>query len=1094
MPEFRLNHDTDQIQIKMSEDPLVVTKLVLSLRTLGSFARNRGQGSPRSYQSLLPFVINVVAKYLKHPDVEVRKEAALCCCQLLLPPLAGKSIDAAASTSNETTSPTFKALSNSIQCVHGTSIAMYIGSASGRIIEEVLHMLLTAVVSDPSPMVRLCIIRSLDRRYDIFLTQMHHLRPVFLILRDETLLVRAAGLSLLGRLALYNPAPILPPLRRFLMELLTELKCGGDTSSGKEAATRLLIVFLKCDSLHRVVHSFLPAMIDSLSLHGVSPRIASASLEALGELSCAARKEMCPWIAQLLPYLLETMQDFSSATKQKTSFRALGQLTGSTGYVIAPYLDYPQLLPQAAAVLPGTKRAPWSLRREVIRTFGVLGAIDPRKYSSVSSKSRKRGGWGGGYFVEDGDDEKAKALDGHLAPGALAIKSATNAAGGADLSLVDVETRSYGYDPSAEREDDDDRPAHFYMYEQYAMTAQPISKLSPPERLSPDNDDFYSTVAVQALTRILKDQTLAVHHGMAMQAIMFTFNALGLKCVPFLKGIVPYILQTCRSCNQEKLRESLLQQIAKLVIIVKDHLRPYVISIFSVVEEFWFSQHLPTILALVEKMAEAVPEHFVEYVPRLVPLLLKSLDAPRVSDWVVPSSHNLATLNVSANSEARQLELVLRSIKSMRRPLADYLHLLLPALVKLVESLITVNNSLTSAHGRYIGEGDGVDEARISIVIVLAVETLSAVITSALEFAIDRGLDASLSKTDTTHHLVTARAAQPLIRLLGREPHPCRSVGIALVEAICVCAQQLGREQWMCYYHSAARGAVLSWQTWICLANNVPQRVGSEAEDAWTLTHGLVVYDQNIQKLLHRKSSRSFTVGGEGRAMLLPNAFEDRLTMTDDEELDLTDEEAADYENGSLEIGGDGSQNSLSPHITQVFQTSTFRVNLNNLQRAWDVSQRTTREDWDEWMRRFAVQLLREAPNPALRASAGLAHAFPPLARELYSAAFLCCWVELNGQYQQNLIQSMEIAFVSDVSPETLQTLLNLAEFMERDGPAGGLPIKIPVLAQLALKCRAYAKALHYKEREHKGGSSGSCVEELISINKKLDLPVSYTQ
>jgi len=140
-------------------------------------------------------------------------------------------------------------------------------------------------------------------------------------------------------------------------------------------------------------------------------------------------------------------------------------------------------------------------------------------------------------------------------------------------------------------------------------------------------------------------------------------------------------------------------------------------------------------------------------------------------------------------------------------------------------------------------------------------------------------------------------------------------------------------------------------------------------------------------------------------------------------------------------------------------------------------------------MRRFAVQLLREAPNPALRASAGLAHAYPPLARELFSAAFLCCWLELNEQYQQNLIQSMEIAFVSDVSPETLQTLLNLAEFMERDGVDGGLPIKIPVLAQLALKCRAYAKALHYKEREHKGGSSGSCVEELISINKKLDLP-----
>jgi FKBP12-rapamycin complex-associated protein len=56
----------------------------------------------------------------------------------------------------------------------------------------------------------------------------------------------------------------------------------------------------------------------------------------------------------------------------------------------------------------------------------------------------------------------------------------------------------------------------------------------------------------------------------------------------------------------------------------------------------------------------------------------------------------------------------------------------------------------------------------------------------------------------------------------------------------------------------------------------------------------------------------------------------------------------------------------------------------------------------------------------------------------------------------------------------------------------GGLPIDISALAQLALKCRAYAKALHYKEQEHKLKNSVSCIEALISINKKLDLPVSY--
>jgi len=68
-----------------------------------------------------------------------------------------------------------------------------------------------------------------------------------------------------------------------------------------------------------------------------------------------------------------------------------------------------------------------------------------------------------------------------------------------------------------------------------------------------------------------------------------------------------------------------------------------------------------------------------------------------------------------------------------------------------------------------------------------------------------------------------------------------------------------------------------------------------------------------------------------------------------------------------------------------------------------------------------------------------------------------------------------------------------LAEFLEHN-PSGGLPISIPILANLALKCRAYAKALHYREREYNSGGSNTCVESLISINRKLDLQGKYSK
>ena len=71
------------------------------------------------------------------------------------------------------------------------------------------------------------------------------------------------------------------------------------------------------------------------------------------------------------------------------------------------------------------------------------------------------------------------------------------------------------------RKKEDDQPAHLYMYEQYATVAQALSRMLPPRRMIPSDDDFNLMVTIQALTRIFKDPTLAVHHNMVMQAIMY---------------------------------------------------------------------------------------------------------------------------------------------------------------------------------------------------------------------------------------------------------------------------------------------------------------------------------------------------------------------------------------------------------------------------------------------------------------------------------------------------------------------------------------------------------------------------------------------
>jgi len=868
------------------------------------------------------------------------------------------------------------------------------------------------------------------------------------------------------------------------MDLVIELRCGGDNDGSREAATKLIIVFLRVEALQRLVRPFISSIIDALPLVNVAPRLMSVSLEALGELANVAHSSLNPWLRQLVPHILENIQDQNSS-KQRVSLSTLGKIAFGTGYVVSPYLDYPQLLHQAAEILPTTKRAPWDLRREVFRTFGVLGALDPDRLGSSTYKTRKGGGVGGGYFVEMEDEDNISDSRRHsaLVPTTGSIKRGTDLSlyhstslspaqfsGGRSLSSGHAGTYSTDSQHRAAtgenldevlhrkmyKDSDNDEPAHLYMYEQYAMTAQPLSQLPPARRLSPSDEDFYPTVTVQALMRILKDSSLSNLHGMVMKAVMFIFNALGIRSVPFLKRIVPHILATVKNCGQSGLREALLQQVASLSSIVHENLRPYLPAIFDVVEEFWFSRHLSALCSLVERVAAAVPDDFRKYVPLLVRQILASVEGVNVSEG--SSSNN-------ASSEIERLELILKHVQGIKHVLGEYIHLIIPALIQLTESLIAP-----------VTDGVRISPKSGSGICHVAVETVETVTILLQTIELNSNpLDNNI-KSNTA---LPARVVQPFLRMLGGEVKPNKPVGTAIIQCLCVCIRQLGSGRWLSFYDSTARETINMWQTKVGFENVAPR-----AEEDYRVTENRL-----------RSFSRPIDVYTDVVAEItnIGNRF--------GSEEDGSRSESSFARSGPSEVslarmGSDITKLIRNPPSIQPIlhqPTTAHRINFANLQKAWDVSQRSTREDWDEWMRRFSVQLLREAPSPALRACAELAQAYQPLARELFSAAFVCCWADLNDQYRSSLVYALEAVFTADASLEILQLLLNLAEFMEHDvdcdGVDAGLPIDISILAELALKCRAYAKALHYKEREYIMGRGGTCVEQLIDINKKLDLP-----
>jgi hypothetical protein len=1059
--------DDPTIRINISSSPQVVKSLVLSLQTLGTFGDSMGRVT--TYDSvvpILPFVQNVAAPYLSHPSSEVRRAAALTCCVLLVPP----------------------------GIIHGTKV----GSQSADVVEDVLELLLRTAVSDPSPVVRLCVVRALDTRYDPFLCQAHHLQPLYLLLQDEVLATRAAVVRLLGRLASFNPAPILPFMRKFLLELIVELQCGVDTGRGREEATRLLVVFLRSKSLRRLIHPVLPAIVASLPLNGGTPRLASAALEGLGELAKAAGVSLQPWVKEVVPNILDTLQDQSSASKQRTSLRTLAQIAGSTGYVIQPYIDYPRLLSQATDILPGTKRAPWSLRREVIRTLGILGALDPDRYHAVAPPARKGGAVGGAYFVLQ--DEYSASRDataytsndatsdfvGNALSGSKAMTLSSPISSHPKLSYTGrlsypvgiTRNTSSGIRAPGQASDagpqwiesDDDIPVHLSMYEQYAMVAQPISSHKDARRMTPTDEEFYPTVTIQALMQIFKDPSLAVHHGMVMQATMFIFKSLGLRCVPFLNQVVPFIMATIRTCGPASLRESLLKQVATLSGIVGERLRPFVEDIFEIVEQFWSSRHLSTILSLISQIAIGVPDEFKRFVPRLIKLYLTSIDEIQIAEWV---STDRLGLQGRELLETERIRLVIGSIRSLREVLGEYLHILVPSLLKLTESLIPLTSVDMDVEGNLVADSDLVN------ICVLTLQTTSSLLEYEGTWHGKKDRTPYWGENNLNSGCLSARVVQPLIRLLREKCRSNEKVGVAVVDTLCVCARQLGATTWMQLYHHVVRIAIVNWQQHVgdCYTNN------NQSSDT---NSEVLRYDRVINDLQTAPMQQSYDNPYITDVYRIPQRQDSMLVVG--EQL-LLAENLSNVHHFEYTEGFDVNTN---PYQQSMNQSNKPKINQAQLQRAWDVSQCASRDDWDEWMRRLGIQLLREAPSPALRASASLAHAYQPLSRELFSAAFVCCWKELTQPYRINLVHALEAAFVADISPEILQALLNLAEFMEHD-PTGGLPIDIPILADLALKCRAYAKALHYKEREHSMGGSNSCVEALISINRKLDLQGTFS-
>ncbi|KAG8972237.1 phosphatidylinositol kinase- protein kinase tor1 [Tulasnella sp. 427] len=156
--------------------------LTLALNTLSTF--------DFTGHVLNEFVRACALPYLDHDSSDVRKAAAVCCCKLYV----------------------------------RDPICYQQSTHSIEVISDVLGKLVTIAVADPDASIRYTVLSSLDIRFDRHLAQSENVRSLFVALNDESYANRDTAVMLIGRLANFNPACVMPSLRKALIQLLTELE------------------------------------------------------------------------------------------------------------------------------------------------------------------------------------------------------------------------------------------------------------------------------------------------------------------------------------------------------------------------------------------------------------------------------------------------------------------------------------------------------------------------------------------------------------------------------------------------------------------------------------------------------------------------------------------------------------------------------------------------------------------------------------------------------------------------------------------------------------------------------------------------------
>ena len=164
-------------------------------------------------------------------------------------------------------------------------------------------------------------------------------------------------------------------------------------------------------------------------------------------------------------------------------------------------------------------------------------------------------------------------------------------------------------------------------------------------------------------------------------------------------------------------------------------------------------------------------------------------------------------------------------------------------------------------------------------------------------------------------------------------------------------------------------------------------------------------------------------------------------------------------------------------------------IDINQILNLFSTANCAGEDDWNEWFKSSSKILFEQSPSYILYYCHFVIDYYFPLIRELYSYAFYSTIKNINEESKSKIVDELISALNSPKTPnDILLIILNLTEYIERKN-LGISFFDYYLFGNVAYKCRAFAKALYFKENYfliNKGS-----IEDLLELYYELKLPES---